>query len=226
MSALAAGVHSGGEADDLTQSDCREVFPSRHSPADVGEQLEVALLAGSHGISVEVRDDSFDDQREVSHLPLERLVAAVGSNSSAAEVSLHFQQHLRSVAVLTHRETWSCLPASPKFRAWREGDREASLPVDVARHVRREMGLTSILRARVLHRTWICHTRTVWCGWDRADASPRRDQSLRGHTHLARAEDFPRHCPPAPAPSLIGAAGEGFAVMSGLLYGITPVPGN
>ena len=48
----------------------------------------VALLAGSHGISVEVRDDPFDDQREVAHLPLEGLVAPVGSNGAAAEVSL------------------------------------------------------------------------------------------------------------------------------------------
>jgi hypothetical protein len=51
-------------------------------------------------------------------------------------------------------------------------------------------------------------------------ASPRRDQSLRGHTSNFEAEDFPRHCPPAPA------AGEGFAVMSGCAHGVAPVQGS
>jgi hypothetical protein len=47
-------------------------------------------------------------------------------------------------------------------------------------------------------------------------ASPRRDQSLRGHASLTgAAEGFPRHHPPAVASSLIEAAGVGFAVMSG-----------
>ncbi len=56
-------------------------------------------------------------------------------------------------------------------------------------------------------------------------ASPRRDQSLRGHTS-GEAEDFPRHYPPAVASSLIEAAGEGFAVMSGSSHGIASVQGN
>ena len=51
-------------------------------------------------------------------------------------------------------------------------------------------------------------------------ASPRRDQSLRGHTAEA-AEDFPRHYPPA---NLL--AGEGFAVMSGCAHGVTSMQGS
>jgi hypothetical protein len=46
-------------------------------------------------------------------------------------------------------------------------------------------------------------------------ASPRRDQSLRGHTS-DEAEGFPRHSPPPVASSLHEADGEGFAVMSGI----------
>jgi hypothetical protein len=42
------------------------------------------------------------------------------------------------------------------------------------------------------------------------DASPRRAQSLQGHTS-EEAEDFPRHYPPT---NLL--IGEGFAVMSGV----------
>jgi hypothetical protein len=51
-------------------------------------------------------------------------------------------------------------------------------------------------------------------------ASPRRAQSLRGHTSN-EAEDFPRHYPPA---NLL--AGEGFAVMSGCAHGVTSVWGS
>jgi hypothetical protein len=52
-------------------------------------------------------------------------------------------------------------------------------------------------------------------GW--TGASPRRDQSLRGHaSRKGEAEGFPRHYPPSVASSLIEAAGEGFAVMSGI----------
>jgi hypothetical protein len=60
---------------------------------------------------------------------------------------------------------------------------------------------------------------------DWTDASPRGDQSLRGHTS-EEAEDFPRHYPPAIASSLIEAAGEGFTVMSGSSHRVTSVQGN
>jgi hypothetical protein len=40
------------------------------------------------------------------------------------------------------------------------------------------------------------------------------------------AEDFPRHHPPSIASSLIEAAGEGSAVMSGSARGVTSAPGN
>ena len=57
------------------------------------------------------------------------------------------------------------------------------------------------------------------------DASPRRDQSLRGHSS-EEPEDFPRHYPPSLASSLIEAAGVGFAVMSGCTHEVTSVQGN
>src|SRR6266542_3428882 len=51
------------------------------------------------------------------------------------------------------------------------------------------------------------------------EASPRRAQSLRGHTPTKEAEGFPRHYPPSITSSLTEAAGEGFAVMSGISLG-------
>jgi len=58
-------------------------------------------------------------------------------------------------------------------------------------------------------------------------ASPRRDQSLRGHTaQLHAAEGFPRHYPSAVVSSLVETAGVGFAVMSGCSHGITPMQGK
>jgi hypothetical protein len=58
------------------------------------------------------------------------------------------------------------------------------------------------------------------------EASPRRAQSLRGHVSDLETEDFPRHYPPSIASSLVEAAGEGFAVMSGSARGVTSAPGN
>jgi len=54
------------------------------------------------------------------------------------------------------------------------------------------------------------------------EASPRRDQSLRGHTAKA-AEGFPRHYPPA---TPLEEVGLGFAVMSGFARKITPAWGK
>jgi hypothetical protein len=51
-------------------------------------------------------------------------------------------------------------------------------------------------------------------------ASPRRAQSLQGHTSK-EAEDFPRHYPPT---SLL--IGEGFAVMSGCAHEVALVWGS
>src|ERR1039458_2039910 len=58
-------------------------------------------------------------------------------------------------------------------------------------------------------------------------ASPRRVQSLRGHTACGiAAEGFPRHYPSAYVSSLVETAGVGFAVMSGFSHGITPMQGK
>jgi hypothetical protein len=57
-----------------------------------------------------------------------------------------------------------------------------------------------------------------------SEAEPFRVQSLRGHTDSS-AEGFPRHHPPSIASSS-EAAGSGFAVMSGFLYGIASVTGQ
>jgi hypothetical protein len=128
------------------------VTPSSHAFADVCEQLEVALLAGAERIALEVRDNSIEEEREASHLPLHRAIAAIRPERAAAEVPLDVQQDLAAVAVLADRQTRSDLPADPKGRTWRDRDREAALTVDVSGDVRREIRLTSRSRARVLHR--------------------------------------------------------------------------
>jgi hypothetical protein len=59
-------------------------------------------------------------------------------------------------------------------------------------------------------------------------ASPRRDQSLRGHTPpgISRSRGLPTASPAGCRLLLVKAAGEGFAVMSGSSHGIAPVQGN
>ena len=75
-------------------------------------------------------------------------------------------------------------------------------------------------------RPWICHRRTLTLGGGRTEASPRRDQSLRGHTsrRTQRASHgIARRLSPRPWSE---AAGEGFAVMSGSSHRIAPMQGN
>jgi len=88
-----------------------EMSPSHHRFTCRSEQLEVTPLARQQGVRIEMRDDSLDEKRKASHLPLQRLVAAIRSQRATTEVPLDLQQHLIAVAVLTDRETWSDLPA-------------------------------------------------------------------------------------------------------------------
>ena len=124
-----------------------------HPTADLVEQDEVVLLARPKGISAEVRDDSLDDQREATNLPLQRLVTAVRTDRAASEVSDEFSEYLGAVAVLADRQARSRFPADPECRARGERNREATLTVDVPRQVRGKVGLTSIGWARVLPRS-------------------------------------------------------------------------
>ena len=90
---------------------------SHHRLANGSEELEVVSLSRQHWIRDEVRNDSFDQQRKASHLPLQGLVAAVGSERATVEVTLDLQQHFAAVTVLTDRQTRSDLPADTKCSA-------------------------------------------------------------------------------------------------------------
>ena len=62
---------------------------------------------------------------------------------------------------------------------------------------------------------------------NRQRPEPRPEGLSRyGVIPLDEAEDFPRHYPPSMASSLVEAAGEGFAVMSGLSLRVTPEQGK
>jgi len=64
-----------------------------HSLAYLGEQLEVAALAGQQWVRLKVRNDPSNQEWKASHLPLERPIASVWSYGPALEVLLHQQQH-------------------------------------------------------------------------------------------------------------------------------------
>src|SRR5262249_7955540 len=103
-------------------------------------------------IPPEVWDDLLHDQREASNLPLQRSVAAVWPECTAAEVVLDHQEHLAAVTVLADRQARPHLPADSESRAWRARDREASLTVAESGDVRRDVHVALSSRARVLPR--------------------------------------------------------------------------
>ena len=149
--ALTARVHRTGQSYDLDQLCRLVVVASSHALADVRERLEVFPLAREQWVRLKVRYHCGIEEWKASHLPLHRLVAAIGPECAAPEVLLDLQQHLDAVAVLADRETRTDLPADPKCGSWRDRYREATLTVDVSGDIRREIDRARS-RARVLLR--------------------------------------------------------------------------
>jgi hypothetical protein len=200
-------VHPFNQSYDHLQSGSFKVFAICHSSAYFSKQLEVLLLSGQQRVRRKMRDDSRKQDAEASHLPFQRLVASVWPNGSGAEVLLHQQEDFRPVAILADRQARSDLPANQNRWPGRDRDCETSSP---STYPERYDGRSIAPRKEPAycpgHR--FATPPTLSRGCDRAEASPRRDQSLRGHTVLdCTAEGFPRHYPPAIVSSLIETAG-------------------
>ena len=120
----------------------------RHQPADGGEALEVVALAGEERVPLEVREDALEEVLEPPRLPLDGAVAPVRPDASAPEVRLDRKEHLGPIPVLTDREARPHLPTRQERRPWRDRDREAAFPVDIAGDVDREE-LATVQRAGV-----------------------------------------------------------------------------
>src|SRR5438270_10219764 len=119
--------------------------------ADARVKPEGPVLGRQQWIAPKVRDNAVDEEREASHLPLQRPIAAVGPERAAVEVPLDVQQHLAAIAVLADRQTRAHLPPDQQGWPGRDRDREASLTVDKSRDVRRQIH-SALQRARVLLR--------------------------------------------------------------------------
>ena len=144
MNSPAAGVHHPSEPHNPGQPVRPEMLAYEHSAADLVKQLEITLPTGSERIPPKVWEHAIHDHGEASHLPLERVIAAVRPERPAPEVSRYFFENLGAVTVLADRQARPRLPANAQRSAWREGDRKASLTVDVSRQIRRKVGLMSI----------------------------------------------------------------------------------
>jgi hypothetical protein len=112
--------------------------PLCHQPADAGERLEVEPLTREERVQLEVRDHALEDVFEAPCLPLQRLIAPIGTDASAPEVGLYRVQHFGPVSVLTHREASPHLPSDPQRPARGDGNGEAAFSVDVSGDVGRE----------------------------------------------------------------------------------------
>src|SRR4051794_29186967 len=82
-----------------------------HQMADGRESFEVVLLARKERVLLEVRHDTLEDVLEPACLPLERLVAPIGSDASAAEERFDRMKDLGPISVLTDREARPHLPS-------------------------------------------------------------------------------------------------------------------
>ena len=119
-----------------------------HQFTDSGESLEVASLAREEPVTLEVRDDPLDDVVEPARLPLDRLVAPIGSDAPASEVRGDCVNDLGSISVLTDREAGPHLPSDRERRPRRDGNGEAPFSVDVSGDICREE-LATVARAGV-----------------------------------------------------------------------------
>jgi hypothetical protein len=117
--------------------------------ADRREPLEVVPLAGEERVPLEVRDDALEDVLEAPRLPLQGLVAPIGSDASASEVRLDRMKHLGAISVLADGEAWPHLPSDTQRSAWGDGNGEAAFAVGVSGEVHREVISTVVPRAGV-----------------------------------------------------------------------------
>ena len=86
---------------------------------------------------------------EPARFPLERPVAAIGSDASASEVRFDRLKHLGAITVLADGEAWPHLPAHEQRGSRGNGDGEATFAVGVSGNVRREELATATARAGV-----------------------------------------------------------------------------
>src|SRR4051812_48229961 len=120
MTPAPARVHDLCELDDLNETVAAEMRAIRHTSADRCETFEVVPLARHQRVRLEVRDDALENILETPGPPLQRLVAAVGSDASAPEVRVYRMKHLGSISILAHREARPHLPSDEQLRSWRD----------------------------------------------------------------------------------------------------------
>jgi len=88
---LTAGVHLGRPRNYLPQAIRSAVVTSLHPPTNTGEQFEVTLLSGKHGIGLEVGNNPLQQKRQFAYLPLERAITPIRPERAAPEVRLDGQ---------------------------------------------------------------------------------------------------------------------------------------
>jgi len=113
---LTARIHCAGPSHDLAEPLGVAVPTFDHRLTNGGEQLEVVLFARADWIRTEVRDDSSDQERKASYLPLQSLIAPIRPERAAVEVALDVQQYLVAIAVLADRQARPDLP--PDAKRW------------------------------------------------------------------------------------------------------------
>jgi hypothetical protein len=133
--ALTTRVHVACQSYDLLQSERPAMSTLNHDFADLCEEFKVTLFARTQWITSEVGNDSRHKKRKTSHLPLQCLIASVGSYRTTAEVLHDLVKDLRSITVLANRDAWSHLPPNEQGCSGRNRDREASFTIDVSRDV-------------------------------------------------------------------------------------------
>jgi hypothetical protein len=114
------------------------VLPGSHRPNDVGESVEVPLLAAQKGIRLEERDYLTQEIGSIANDEHESRVlrsAMVLLDPSAAQPVLDEVEDLTPLRVLADMELRHELPTNPRARIPLDGNVEGSFSIDVARDV-------------------------------------------------------------------------------------------
>jgi len=133
--APAARVHRRRDSRDLAETIDSQMHTLGNLLTHSCEPFEIEPLTRQERVAPEMRDDTFDEVPDVPYLVLQCLVAAVGSDAPALEVIHHEMEYLSTIAILTDREARAHLPSRSQRRPPIERDGEATLTVDVSRHI-------------------------------------------------------------------------------------------
>ena len=131
-----ASIHGERRLQEPVEAGVRAVVASSKLTDDRGELLEVRVLRREHGVTLEERNDAFEQVAAVTNHEDERpITSAIRPDATATEPRTDELEDLCPVTVLADMELRNELESDATGRVALHRDREASFSVDVTRDV-------------------------------------------------------------------------------------------